>query len=72
MEVLHCYNPHRTGRFSTIQVLQGCYGDATGCYNETISGRRPAGQEIRKPKAEGRKKSEPIQVVPVQLLNLSD
>ena len=32
MEVLQCYNPHRTERFCTIGVLQRCYSGATGCY----------------------------------------
>jgi hypothetical protein len=32
MEVLQCYNPHRTEGFCTIGVLQRCYRGATGCY----------------------------------------
>jgi len=32
MEVLQCYNPHKTERFCTIGVLQRCYTGATGCY----------------------------------------
>src|ERR1700747_3151658 len=32
MEVLQCYNPHRTDGFCTIGVLQRCYRGATGCY----------------------------------------
>ena len=32
MEVLQCYNPHRSERFCTIGVLQRCYSGATGCY----------------------------------------
>jgi hypothetical protein len=34
MEVLQCYNPHRTEGLFMIGVLQKCYKGATGCYKD--------------------------------------
>jgi hypothetical protein len=42
MEVLQCYNPHRTEGFCTIGVLQRCYRGATGCYTPWPEGAETA------------------------------
>jgi hypothetical protein len=36
VEVLQCYNPHKSERFCTIEVLQRCYEGVTGCYKERL------------------------------------
>ena len=37
MEVLQCYNPHKTGGFCTIRVLQGCYKVLQGATDGRIA-----------------------------------
>ena len=41
MEVLQCYNPHRTEGFCTIGVLQRCNRGATRCYAPWPEGAGP-------------------------------
>jgi hypothetical protein len=48
LEVLQCYNPHKTERFCTIGVLQRCYEGVTECY----AGKAESGKS-RKRKQEG-------------------
>src|SRR5438034_1066674 len=47
MEVLQCYNPHKTGGFCTIRVLQGCYTVPQGATDGQIAAQLRARKQLR-------------------------